>query len=247
MVRTVNKQVALVTGASRGIGRGIAEKLAAAGADVAVNCRVSVDQAARVCRRIEAMGRAATVVKGDTRNEQDVKRIISEVEDRLGPITVLVNNAVSAICKPFLDYAVDEWRDQLMYKGLGYYLTIRYALPSMLERGGGVVINILSTVAMRDGSGEVAYAATNGAAAALTRGLAREFGSKGIRINGIMLTWAENAFDDHNPEHTAWLERFALRRVTQIREVADTAAFLASADASGITGALIPVDAGFLC
>lgn len=240
-------EVALVTGASRGIGRGIAESLAAAGADVALNCRVSADEAIRVCRDIEKMGRRAVFVRGDTRNEHDVERMISETENTLGPITILVNNAVSALCKPFLEYTLGEWQDQLAYKGLGYYLTIRGVLPAMIERGSGAIINMLSTIALRNGSGELAYAATNGAAASLTRGLAREFGPKGIRVNGIVVTWAENAFDENNPEHAAWLNRFALGRVTRIKEVADTAVFLASAAAGGITGALVPVDAGFLC
>ncbi len=83
----------------------------------------------------------------------------------------------------------------MAYKGLAYFLTARRVLPGMLQRGEGVIVNLLSTVAVRDGAGELAYAATNGAAAALTRGLASEFGAQGIRVNGIMLTWADNAFN----------------------------------------------------
>lgn len=243
----LSDRVALVTGASRGIGRAIAMELARAGAHVAVNCRQSRGEASAVCQAIEALGRRAVLALGDTRQEQAVDRLVATVEKALGPVDILVNNAVYALCKPFLDYTVQEWQEQLAYKGLAYFLTARRVLPSMLERGGGTIINLLSTVAVCDGAGELSYAATNGAAAALTRGLASEFGRRGIRVNGIMLTWAENAFDPANPEHAAWLDRFALGRVTRMAEVARLAAFLASPAASGIAGALIPVDAGFLC
>ena len=245
--QVLEDRVALVTGASRGIGRAIALELARSGAHVAVNCRCSREEGEAVCQAIREMGRCTILVLGDTRREHDVDRVVSTVEKHLGPVEILVNNAVYALCKPFLDYSVEEWKDQLAYKGLGYFLTARRVLPAMLRRHGGVIVNILSTVALRDGAGELAYAATNGAAAALTRGLASEFGPHGIRVNGILVTWADNAFNPEDPEHSKWLNRFALGRVTQVEEVGRVAAFLASPATSGITGALVPVDAGFLC
>jgi len=240
-------KVALVTGASRGIGKAIAQALAREGAAVALNFRRSREEAETVKREIISGGGHALTVQGDTRLPADIERMVSEIEKQLGTINILVNNAVYALCKPFLEYSVEEWQDQLAYKGLAYFLTSRRVLPAMIQQQEGAIINILSTAAVRDGSGELAYAATNGAAAALTRGLAREFGKFGIRINGILITWAENAFDKSNPAHAAWLDRFALQRVTQLNEVAETAVFLASSKSSGITGSLIPVDAGFLC
>lgn len=240
-------EVALVTGSSRGIGRAIALELARAGAHVAVNCRTSQEEANLVCQAIRALNQQAVLALGDTRCESDVNHMVSTVENKLGQISVLVNNAVVALCKPFLDYSVNEWQGQLAYKGLAYFLTCRRVLPAMLTQGKGVIINVLSTVALRDGAGELAYAATNGAAAALTRGLASEFGQQGIRVNGLLVTWADNAFEPDNPEHRQFLPRFALGRVTQVEEVAHLAAFLASPAASGITGTLIPVDAGFMC
>ena len=109
-----------------------------------------------------------------------------------------------------------------------------------------MIVNVLSTAGERGGYGEIAYAVTNGGAMALTRGLASEFGKRGIRVNGVMTNWVENAFHADNPEDAKLLPRFALGRVTRLAEIAKTVAFLASDDASGITGAIIPVDAGFL-
>jgi NAD(P)-dependent dehydrogenase (short-subunit alcohol dehydrogenase family) len=238
--------IAFVTGSSRGVGRAIAFELARRGADVAVNCTSSVSEAEAVCREIRALGRRAVLVVGDTRAPADVRRMTHEIRDALGAVTILVNNAAVALQKQFLEFTVDEWRSQVDYKAVGYFLTARSVIPGMLEHGGGVIVNVLSTVGARGGSGEIGYAVTNGGAMALTRGLAAELGRKQIRVNGVMITWAENAFDAHDPEDARFLPRFALGRVTRLAEVARTVAFLASDDASGITGAIIPVDAGFL-
>lgn len=238
--------VAFITGSSRGIGRAIALELAQQGADIAVNCKSSVSEAEAVCRDIRERGRRAMLVVGDTRVEDDVLRMTEEIQNTLGTITILVNNAVVALQKKFLEFTVDEWRSQVDYKAVGYFLAARSVIPDMLERGCGVIVNVLSTVGERGGAGEIGYAVTNGGAMALTRGLAAEFSKQGIRVNGVMLTWAENAFDYDNPDEAKFLSRFALGRVTRLAEVAKTVAFLSSEDASGITGAIIPVDAGFL-
>ncbi len=240
-------RVAWVTGSSRGIGRAVALELARAGADVAVHCRASREEGEAVRDAIEGLGCRSLLVLGEIRSAEEVDRMASEVEEGLGAVDILVNNAAYALLKPFLEYTPQEWEDQLAYKGLAYFLTARRVLPKMLGRGEGVILNVLSTVGLRDGAGELAYAATNGAAIALTRGLACEFGERGIRACGVVLTWAENAFDPTSAKDRASIPRFALGRVTRLDEVAKTVAFLASDAASGITGALVPVDAGFLC
>lgn len=239
-------RVALVTGSSRGIGRAIALELARAGADVAVHCRQSAAAGRAVAAAVLELGRRSTLVMGDTRNPMEVERFAAEAVQALGAVDILVNNAAYALLKPFLAITPDQWREQLDYKSFGYYLTARQVLPGMLDRGSGVIINILSTVGLRGGEGEAAYAVTNGGAMALTRAIANEFGSRGVRCCGVMLTWAENAFAAGDPEARRWLERFALRRVTRLDEVARTVAFLASDAAGGITGTGVRVDAGYL-
>lgn len=214
---------------------------------MAVNCRTSVEQAQAVCAEVERLGRRSVLVTGDTRVPGDVERMIATVSSVLGDVDILVNNAAYALLKPFLDFTVEEWKSQIEYKALAYFLTSRAVLPAMIRRRSGAIINVLSTVGMRGGAGEMGYAVTNGGATALTRGLAAEIGRTGVRVNGVMLTWAENAFDPEDPEHIAWLNKFAMGRVTKLDEVARVVAFLASDEASGITGAIVPVDAGFMC
>jgi len=240
-------KVAWVTGSSRGIGRAIALELAQAGADVAVHCRTSRAEGEAIRERIEELGRRSLLVLGEIRSPEAVDRMAGEIEQGLGPVDILVNNAAHALCKPFLEYTVEEWREQLACIATGYFLAARRVLPGMLARGDGVIINILSTAGLRDGAGEAAYAAANGAGVALTRSLASEFGGRGIRVCGVALTWADNAFDPEDPAHRAWLPRFALGRVTKVEEVARAVAFLAAPAAVGITGVILPVDVGFLC
>ena len=239
-------RIALVTGSSRGVGKAVALELARQGADVAVHCNRSLEEAQAVAANITAMGRRSVVAAGDTRKPEAVARFTGLVRRELGGIDILVNNAAYALLKPFLEISPEEWRDQLDCKAYGYYLTARAVLPGMLERERGVIINILSTVGVRGGEGESGYAATNGAAVAMTRALASEFGERGIRCCGVMLTWAENAFDAADPECLKWLERFSLGRVTRLDEIAGTVAFLAADAAGGITGSFVTVDAGFM-
>lgn len=239
-------KTALVTGSSRGIGRAIALGLARAGANVAVNCRDSHEEGARVVEEVCRLGSRATLALGDVLEPGEVKRVCEQVTRELGPVSILVNNAVYALQKPFLEIDPPEWLKQLHYKGYGYYLFCREVLPAMVRLGSGVIINVLSTVAVRGGEGESGYAASNGAALAMTKALANEFGGYGVRCCALMLTWAENAFDPADPRCARHTERFALGRVTRLEEVAQTAVFLASDCAGAITGSAVLVDAGYL-
>lgn len=243
---SLNGRVALVTGSSRGIGRAIALALAAKGASVAINCRVSRQEALEVVREVKQIGRRAIAVIADVTDAAQVDGLVRDTESWLGPVDILVNNAVYALQKPFLDITQEEWVSQVQYKALGYFLTAQRVLPGMLQKKNGVIINVLSTAGVRGGEGEAGYAAANGAAMALTRAIANEFGRDGIRCCGVMTAWADNAFDAGDPECTKHLNRFSLGRVVRVGEVASVVAFLASDEASGITGSFVTCDAGFL-
>lgn len=240
------RPVALVTGSSRGVGRAIALALARGGADVAVHCHDSREEGARVVQEIRGLGRRSVLVMGNVLQPDEVKEVCQRVSVELGTVSVLVNNAVYALQKCFLDIEPAEWLEQLHYKGFGYYLFCRELLPGMVRQRSGVIINVLSTVALRGGEGESGYAASNGAALSLTRALANEFGPAGIRCCALMLAWAENAFDASDPECARHIERFPLGRVTRLEEVAQAAVFLASSQAAAVTGTALVVDAGYL-
>lgn len=240
-------KIALVTGSSRGIGRAIALALANAGADVAVHCRTSRGEAEQVASSIRRVGRRALILQGDVRQRDDVRAVVHSVLTEFGRVDILVNNAGYASGGSFLDLSEEAWLDQIDTLAGGYYRFTQATLPSMMAQQAGVILNIASTCGVQGSPGEVAYAAANGAIIALTRSLAAEVGSKGIRVNGLLVAWASNAFDPNEPSHSAYLPQFPLGRVTDVSEIAQAALYLCSSAASGITGATLPVDAGYLC
>ena len=240
-------RIALVTGSSRGIGRAIALAFADAGADVAVHCRISRAEAKQVASSIRQAGQRALVLQGDVRRSSDVRAVVHSVLAEFGRVDILVNNAGCALGGSFLDLSEEAWLDQIDTLAGGYYRFIQATLPGMIAQRDGVILNIASTCGVRGSSGEVAYAAANGAIIALTRSLASEIGSRGVRVNALLVAWASNAFDPNDPSQTAYLPQFPLRRVTDVSEIAQAALYLCSSAASGITGVALPVDAGYLC
>jgi 3-oxoacyl-[acyl-carrier protein] reductase len=175
------------------------------------------------------------------------RSIVDSVLTEFGRLDILVNNAGYALTRSFPDLSEEAWLDQIDTLAGGYFRFIQAVLPGMIAQQGGVILNIASTCGVRGSPGEVAYAAANGAIIALARSLASEMGPKGIRVNGLLVAWASNAFDPDDPSHTAYLPQFPLRRVTDVSEVAQAALYLCSGAAGGITGVTLPVDAGFLC
>ena len=240
-------RIALVTGSSRGIGRAIALALANAGADVALHCRTSRAEAEQVASSIHQAGQRSLVLQGDVRRSNDVRSVVNSVLTEFGRVDILVNNAGYALGCSFLDLSEEAWLEQIDTLAGGYFRFIQATLPSMITQQDGAILSIASTCGVRGSPGEVAYAAANGAIIALTRSLASEIGSKGIRVNTLLVAWASNAFDPNDPSQTAYLPQFSLRRVTDVSEIAQAALYLCSSAASGITGVTLPVDAGYLC
>ena len=240
-------KIALVTGSSRGIGRAIALALANAGADVAIHCRVSRAEAEQVASSIRQAGQRSLILQGDVRLSDDVRSVVNSVLAEFGQVDILVNNAGYASGCPFLDLSEEAWLDQVDTLAGGYFRFIQATLPGMIAQQDGVILNIASTCGVRGSPGEVAYAAANGAIIALTRSLASEIGAKGIRVNALLVAWASNAFDPSDPSQVAYLPQFPLRRVTDVSEIAQAAVYLCGSAASGVTGATLPVDAGYLC
>ena len=178
-------KIALITGASRGIGRACALALAAAGADIAVNFLIREDQAKETLSLVEQIGKHAILAQADVSQRSDVERIVGEIEHRLGPIGILVNNAGIAIQKPFDQLTEEDWDRTLAVNLKSAFLLTRAVLPGMRARGFGRVINISSGAAQTGGVIGPHYAASKAGLHGLTHGYASLLAKEGITVNAV--------------------------------------------------------------
>ena len=240
-------RVALVTGAGRGIGRAIALKLAGAGWDVAVNYRTSAAGAEEIASNIIILGRRAIAVQADVANAQAVRAMVADVEDRLGPVSLLVNNAGLSWTGLFQDTAYDAWRRLFTVNVDGAYHCIQAVLPRMLHEKEGHIINVTYIWGLHGASCEVAYAATKAALVGLTKSLAAELAPSGIRVNAV----APGCIDSDmlralGKDTVASLaQETPLGRIGTAEDVAKVVRFLAAADSDFITGQILTADGGF--
>lgn len=239
--------VAIVTGASRGIGRAIALRFAEEGARVVVNFTANADLAAEVVREIESAGGEAEAVQADVSSSADVKRLVDETMARFGRIDVLVNNAGVMFTKPMLDVTEDEWDRTIDVNLKGAYLCSKAVVPIMIDQSGGSIVNMSSNSglyhpsAMRFTEYVVSKAGING----LTKAMALAFGPY-VRVNAICPGWIRtDMVEEIEPEvKQRILDETALARWGTPRDIADSAVFLASSEASFITGELLIVAGG---
>ena len=178
-------KIALITGASRGIGRACALALAAAGADIAVNFLIREDQAKETLSLVEQIGKHAILAQADVSQRSDVERIVGEIEHNLGPIGILVNNAGIAIQKPFDQLTEEDWDRTLAVNLKSAFLLTRAVLPGMRARGFGRVINISSGAAQTGGVIGPHYAASKAGLHGLTHGYASLLAKEGITVNAV--------------------------------------------------------------
>ena len=241
------EKTALITGSSRGIGRAIALKLAGAGWDVAVNYRTSAAGAEEIASNIIILGRRAIAVQADVANAQAVRAMVADVEDRLGPVSLLVNNAGLSWTGLFQDTAYDAWRRLFTVNVDGAYHCIQAVLPRMLHEKEGNIINVTSIWGLHGASCEVAYAATKAALVGLTKSLAAELAPSGIRVNAV----APGCIDSDmlralGKDTVASLaQETPLGRIGTAEDVAKVVRFLAAADSDFITGQILTADGGF--
>ena len=229
-------RVVLVTGASRGIGASVAEAVAAAGASVAIGCHTHAGDGEAVRDRLRASGTTAELFEADLSDRTESRELVRRATSSLGTIDGLVNNAGIMPSTPFLDVSDEEW-DVVLETDLGaVFATCQAALPGMLERGQGSIVNIASRLAVVGMPGVVHYSAAKAAVIALTRSLAREFGQRGIRVNAVAPGVTNTAMGRTVMSGEVGEKRRAelpLGRFAEPAEVADAVVFLLS-DASNL-------------
>ncbi|MBR1233815.1 SDR family NAD(P)-dependent oxidoreductase [Bradyrhizobium sp. AUGA SZCCT0182] len=242
-------KVAIVTGASKGIGAGIAKGLAAAGAAVVVNYASSREGADRVVADITAKGGKAIAVQGDVADAADVKRLFEQTRTSFGRLDVLVNNAGVYQFEPLEKVTEKEFHREFNTNVLGTLLTIQQALNYFGPQGGSI-INVSSIASLNPTPGSVVYAATKSAVDSITRGLAKEFGARQIRVNAI----APGATASEGLESAGLLGgevekqvigMTPLGRYGQPDDIAKVAVFLASDDSAWLTGERISASGGW--
>ncbi len=242
-----SKKVALVTGASRGIGRAIAIDLAKEGADVVVNYRSRADSADEVVREIFNLGREAISFKADVADEEEVKRMVDKVVEKFGGIDILVNNAALHRGGRIQNLAPSDWDIVISSILKGTFNCCRYIVPIMIEREWGRVINISSDVGVHGFPGDTAYGAAKAGLIGFTKSLAKEVARKNITANivipGFIRTDMTAPLFDTEEKVQRELARIPMRRPGRVEEVAELVSFLAF-KGSYITGAVIPVDGG---
>ncbi len=238
-------RVALVTGASRGIGRAIAEGLARAGATVCVNYRIQQDRAKDALQAIEDAGGHAFLHQADVGDPAQVSELIGAVAGRSGRLDILVNNAGIIRDGLLVEMDDDAWSSVMRTNLDAVYRCCRLAARQMLAAGWGRIINVSSVAVSRGGRGQVNYAASKGGVNALTRALAVELAARGVTVNAIAPGLIET--DMSRPflgAATRMRDLIPMRRPGTPAEVASLAVFLASEEAAYLTGQVIAVDGG---
>ena len=239
-------KVALVTGASRGIGRAIALKLGSLGARVAVNYVANEIDARGVVDRLVGSGGEAMAVEADVRNSEAVKAMVEQVVSKWNRIDILVNNAGITRDTLLLRMSDDAWDDVINTNLRGAYLCTKFALRYMTRQEWGRIISISSVIGLVGNVGQSNYAASKGGIIAFTKTVAREAGARNITVNAVAPGFIVTSMTDKLPAERkqAILGMIPLQRFGQPEDVAELVAFLASERAGYITGQVITIDGG---
>jgi len=240
---------ALVTGASRGLGRAFAIALAEAGADVAMIARGSAEVTAAAKEVSARTGRRAVAIAADVTDRADVERMIAETAGQLGGLDILVNNAGVCFHRPALDVPDSEWNQVFDVNVYGVWAASTAAARLMAPAGGGVIVNIgsISSIIVNRPQWQPAYNASKAAVHQLTRSLAAEWAPHNIRVNALAPGYVktEMAPVDEPQYRQHWIEDVPMRRYATPEEIAPSVVYLASDASSFMTGSVLVIDGGY--
>ena len=241
-------QVALVTGSSRGIGAAIARRMAQAGARVALNYNASIDAAIEVKDSIAAAGGDAMLTAGDVSDEEQAEQIIKAVIAEFGRIDILVNNAGIHRDRLLLRMKSSDFDEVLQVNLRGAFLCTRFVMPHLIRQKYGRVINMSSVVGLSGNPGQANYAAAKAGLIGFTKAVAREVASRNVTVNAIAPGYiATGMVEDLNEEQrNQILERIPMGRFGTSEDVAETILFLSSKGAGYLTGQVLTIDGGLI-
>lgn len=242
------EKAALVTGASRGIGRAIALALAKKGYVVAVNYGGSQAAAEGVKAEIEAAGGRAIVIQGDVSKVEDVDKVFAEIKKKFGRLDVLVNNAGITRDSLMLRLKEENWDAVINTDLKSGFLTMKAAAPIMMKQKKGAIVNIASVVGIMGNIGQINYSAAKAGVIGMTKTAARELAARGVRVNAVAPGFIATSMTDVIPEKIkeGMIHSIPLGRMGQAEDVANAVCFLASDEASYITGQVLKVDGGMV-
>lgn len=239
---------AVVTGAAKGIGKAIAIKLAREGVNIVLNYRSSEDKAIETEREIQDLGVEVLRVKGDISRVDDVERLIKSAKEKFGKIDIMVNNAGITKDTLILRMREEDFDSVIDVNLKGVFNCLKAISPVMVRQKEGKIINLSSVVGIVGNAGQVNYAASKAGVIGMTKSLAKEIGSRGITVNavapGFIETDMTNLLGDKFKEEAK--NSIPLKRLGRAEDVAEVVAFLASDNASYITGQVIHVDGGMV-
>lgn len=246
---SLDGKIAVVTGASRGLGRAVALGLAQAGADVAI-CARGAAELAETGRAIEALGRRTLVVPTDVTDEAQVDDLAEAVIDTFSRVDILVNNSGTVLVKPLLETEAAQWRHVVDTNLFSTYLCSRALGAHMVAQHSGRVVNIASIDGLKGSANVAAYSASKGGVVAFTRALALEWARHGVTVNAIAPGYFETAMSrpglDDPATRERILKRIPMRRVGEPSELAPLVVYLSSDASAYMTGEVIAIDGGQL-
>lgn len=242
----LNGKVALVTGASRGIGREIALELAREGADVVVNYAGSEAKAKEVVQEIIAMGRKSFSIQANISSSEDVQKMVDETIQQFGKLDILVNNAGITRDQLLMRMKESDWDDVMNTNLKGVFLCTKAVTRQMMKQRSGRIINISSIVGFSGNAGQANYVAAKSGVIGLTKTTARELAARGITVNAVAPGYIATDMTEQLPDEVKaeMLKQIPLARIGEPKEIAKVVSFLASDDSSYITGQTIHVNGG---
>lgn len=245
-MKLLEGKVALITGASRGIGKGIALKFASEGADIAFTDLFDDENMAATVKEIEALGVKAKGYASNAADFAQTEEVVNKVKEYFGHIDVLVNNAGITKDGLMLKMTEGQWDAVIAVNLKSAFNFIHAVTPIMMRQRHGSIINMASVVGVHGNAGQANYAASKAGLIALAKSIAQEVGSRGIRANAIAPGFIETAMTAalSDDVRKAWAQKIPLRRAGQVEDIANVATFLASDMSSYVSGQVIEVDGG---